>query len=78
MIVACLLARLPAHAETQLVAFTNAELLPVSGPPISPGTIDLPPLNVASFQKENLWWRKPREGKMSTSVSSLTRCPPTS
>jgi imidazolonepropionase-like amidohydrolase len=39
MIVACLLARLPAHAETQPVAFTNAELLPVTGPPISPGTI---------------------------------------
>jgi imidazolonepropionase-like amidohydrolase len=39
VIVACLLARLPAHAETQPVAFTNAELLTVSGPPISPGTI---------------------------------------
>jgi imidazolonepropionase-like amidohydrolase len=37
--VACLLAHLPARAEGQPVAFTQATILPVSGPAISPGTI---------------------------------------
>jgi imidazolonepropionase-like amidohydrolase len=39
LLAACLGGSLPAVAQERPLAFTNAELLPISGPPIAPGTI---------------------------------------